>query len=92
MKLGFDIDICSEPFTLLIKSFFLELPIQSPCKPQWCLLRVRAFIKFDGALDSVTLYPNPEFLAKIERRLIGVSLLLKVLSCPLVCIIACAQC
>jgi len=109
MKPRFDIDLCSEPFTLLIKSFVLERPIQPPREFQWCLdtvldlgksdrfavnplledltmkvvfliglsagvrdselhslLRGRAFIKFDKAFDSETLYPNPEFLAKTE--------------------------
>ena len=109
LKLGFSIDLCSEPFTLLIKSFFLERPLQPPREPQWCLdkvldllksdrfvvnpclkdltmkvvfliglgtgvriselhslLRGETFIKFDDGYNSVTLYPNPEFLAKTE--------------------------
>jgi len=47
LKLGFDVDLCSEPFTFLIKSFFLERPIRPPREPQWYLDKVLDLLKSD---------------------------------------------
>ena len=74
LKLGFDID-CSEPFMLLIKSFFLERPIRSPREPQWRLDKVLDLLKS----DRFSVYPCLKDLTMKVVFLIGLGAYVRII-------------